>query len=276
MVKMADVWDRTAEFLSDNVAAVLPVALGAFFVPASIQGSFATLKEGADTAVLVALYALEFGFALLQLWGSLAIAALALDVASERTFARLASRRLPKALAVSLAMFAAMLLMALPVPALLAANGVDLGAIARSENFEMSRAVAGTVAAYAIILVLVLLWLAARLSLVTAVVVRENRMFAAFVRSWRLTRGLALRIVGVILLYTVVSWVAQLAARTVFGSIFELVAGGAGAGISLSGVLTSVVVAAVQASFTLLAPAFTAKLYLALAAQAGFRQTASA
>jgi hypothetical protein len=40
MVKMSTVWDRTAEFLSDNIGAIVPVALLAFFVPASIGGSF--------------------------------------------------------------------------------------------------------------------------------------------------------------------------------------------------------------------------------------------
>lgn len=276
MVKMGTVWDRTAEFLSDNIAAVLPIALLAFFVPASIEGNFAAIEEGADRTMVVALYAIRVAFGILQMWGSLAIAALALDIASEKTAGRVALRRLLQALVVSVAMLAVVLVLFLPIPAVLGANGIDLTAVARGQRFDMSATLAGSVAIYLILLVLLLLWLGARLAVVTPVIVGENRWFGAIRRSWRLTRGATLRIVGVVLLYAIVSWVAALAAQTVFGSIFALVAGGEGSGLSLAGVLTAIVTAAVQTGFTVLAPVFTAKLYIALAAQAGFRQTASA
>jgi hypothetical protein len=42
--------------------------------------------------------------------------------------------------------------------------------------------------------------------------------------------------------------------------------------VTLSSVMTSIVVAAVQSAFMVIPPVFTAKLYLALTA-AGFRQT---
>ncbi|RYY41946.1 MAG: hypothetical protein EOP59_11150 [Sphingomonadales bacterium] len=123
-----------------------------------------------------------------------------------------------------------------------------------------------------IVLAALLLWIAARLMVTTPVIVREGRWLSALRQSWKLTRGMTWRIIGVILLFALISWVSILAANTVFGSVFALIAGGDRAGVSLAGVLTSIVVAAVQTGFTVLVPAFTAKLYLALTAAAGLRE----
>ncbi|MDV3455485.1 hypothetical protein RZN05_00700 [Sphingomonas sp. HF-S4] len=271
MVKMGTVWDRTAEFLGDNIAAVVPIALLAFFVPASIEGNFEAAMTGAGTGFKALLYTLQFVFALISLWGSLAITAMALDIASERSAANIATRRFLPALVVSVVMFAAACVLLLPIPALLLANGYDMNAMARGESVEMSMQVAGTIVVYALVALALLLWLVARLIVATPVVVRENRMLSALGESWSLTRGAALRIVGVILLFAIVSWVAGLAAKTVFGSIFALVAGNDGEGVTLATVMTSIVVAAVQSAFMVIPPAFTAKLYLALTARQGFR-----
>ena len=271
MVKMGTVWDRTAEFLSDNIAAVVPIALLTFFVPASIEGNFEAAMTGAGPGLTALLYTLQLVFALISLWGSLAITAMALDIASDRSAANIATRRFLPALVVSVVMVAVACLLLLPIPALLVANGYDMTAIARGENVEISMQVAGTIVAYALVMLVLLLWLVARLIVATPVVVRESRMLSALGASWSLTRGTALRIVGVILLFAIVSWVAGLAAKTVFGSIFALVAGGDGEGVTLATVMTSIVVAAVQSAFMVIPPAFTAKLYLALTARADYR-----
>jgi len=271
MVKMSIVWDRTAEFLSDNIAAVLPIALLTFFVPASIEGNFAAAMIGADEGLKILLTVLQIVFAVVSLWGSLAITAMALDIASERSAANIATRRLIPALVVSIVMIVVASALVLPVPGILAFNGYDMAAMARGENVNMSAGVASFIVLYLLALTLFLLWLIARLVVATPLVVRENRVLSALGQSWRLTRGTALRIVGVIILFAIVSWVAALAAKTVFGSVFALVAGN-GDGVTLSSVMASIVVAAVQSAFMVIPPAFTAKLYLALTA-AGLRKT---
>jgi len=271
MVKMATVWDRTAEFLSDNIAAILPIALLTFFVPASIEGNFEAAMTDASPGLKQILYVLQLVFAVISLWGSLAITAMALNIATERSAANIATRRLIPALIVSIVMIAVAVALVLPVSGMLAFNGYDMMAMARGEDVEMSLRMAGSIVAYLLTICIFLLWLIARLAVTTPVVVRENRMLSAFGQSWRMTSGLALRIVGVIILFVIVSWVAWLAAQTVFGTIFTLVAG-RGEGVTLSNVMTSIVVAAVQAAFMVIPPAFTAKLYLALT-DAGFRQT---
>lgn len=271
MVKMSTVWDRTAEFLSENIAAILPIALFAFFVPSSVGGSFQPVFLTAAPGVALALRLVQLAFAILSVWGSLAITALALGSTGEETAGAIARRRLLPALLVSVVLGIAMLALVLPVSIFLAASGYDLTAIARGEAVEISSAAAGFVSIYVLVFSIAMLWIGARLIVVTPVIVREGLMLGSIRQSWRLTRGSTWRIVGVLILFVVVATVSALAANTVFGSIFALVAGGGEDGISLAGVLTSTVTAAVQTAFLVLLPAFTAKLYLALAAQAAAR-----
>jgi len=272
MAKMGTVWDRTAEFLSDNLGAILPVALLAFFVPASIEGSFQAAKASAGTALALSLYLVQIAFGILSIWGSLTISAMALDMADVRGAGRIGRDRLLPALAVSVLIFAAMFVLALPVPLALQLGGYDVMEIARGNNVSLSPQIAGGIALYMLVALCLILWIGARLFVTNPVIVREKRMFSSLRQSWKLTRGMTWRIIGVILLFALISWVSILAANMVFGSIFTLVAGGPADGISLAGVLTSVVVAAVQTGFTVLVPAFTAKLYLALTAEAGLRE----
>lgn len=274
MAKMSTVWDRTAEFLSDNLGAILPVALLAFFVPASIEGSFQAAKTGGSPGLVLSLYLVQLAFGILSLWGSLTISAMALDATSVRGAGVIGRDRLLPALAVSVLLFAVMFLLLLPIPLALQLNGYDLMEIARGTNVGLGPQIAGGIALYGLVLVALLLWIGARLFVTNPVIVREKRMFSALRQSWKLTRGMTWRIIGVILLFALVSWVSILAANMVFGSIFALVTGGPAEGITLAGVLTSIVVAAVQTGFTVLVPAFTAKLYLALAADAGLREGA--
>ncbi len=113
----------------------------------------------------------------------------------------------------------------------------------------------------------VALWALARiLALLVPVVVAERRGIRAFGRAFALSRGLAWRILGVILLYAIVSGVVQLAAKLGFGSIFELVVGGEGP-LSLAKILTSIVSGAVSCAFAVLAAVFCAKLYLVTSGQ---------
>lgn len=271
MVRMGTVWDRTAEFLGDNVSAILPVALFAFFVPASIGGNFDALRAGGGPTLPMLLALVQLAFAVLSFWGTLTITAMGLDLVSDRSAGRVALSRLPAAVLVMVLLLAAILVLAAPIPAVLAATGHDLWAVSQGQDFALNRPEATFSALYLVVLIGVMLWVGARLAVVTPTIVRERGALGSIARAWALTRGHGWRILGVLLLYVVVSWVAQLAAQTVFGSVFELVAGGAGEGVTLAGVFTSTVVAAVQAAFQVVVAAFTAKLYLALAAHAARR-----
>lgn len=268
MVSMGAVWDRTAEFLSEHLGAILPVALLAIFVPAVVSANFTELRQGAAPGLAPEL-AIGLGvgtlvFALVSFWGQLAVTALALDPSHGRAAAGVAMRRFPAALLAMVAVVAAALAAVLPAGAILAIGGVDLMAMSGETMPAIPPAASLGIVLYLLVLLPVALWLAARLAVVLPAIVGEGRGLGAIARSWRLTRGVALKIMGVLILYAVVSIVANLAATTAFGAIMYVVAGRDGDGLSLASVLTTIVGGAVTTGFTVLAAAFAAKLFVAL------------
>lgn len=266
MASMGIVWDRTTLFLAERSAAIAPIALAAFFVPVSVSGNFESVRSSLGPSGAMALGLAGIVLAIVQIWGSLAVTALALEpapAAGPAEAGRVGLRRLVPTLLVSLLLFLIAGLLALPIFVALALGGVDMMALSTGAFVpaDIDPRAAGFSALYGLVLLLVLLFVGARLALTTPVIVQERRSLASIGRSWSMTRGITWRLVGVILLYAIVSWVAQLAALTVFGSVFRLLIGGADEGLTLAGVLTSIVVAAVQTVFLVIAPVFLAKLY---------------
>lgn len=252
---MGTVWDRAAEFLTDNLPAILPIALFAFFVPLSIMGSLGPVLNAQASGLVYVLWAIVFALAALVNWGGLTLVAMAMERESDP--GAVAARRLAPALIVWIAIGAALVLLSLPVALTLTSGAREAGAL------SIPVVVAWPLMIYMLAAIVAAVWVLARLILVYPVIVAERRWFGAIWRSWMLTRGIALKIVGVILLYFLVSTVGMLATQTVFGSIFKLIAGPDG-GLSLSSVLTSVMIAVVGTGFSVIVPVFTAKLYLIL------------
>lgn len=267
MVKIEYVWDRTTEFLGDNIGVLLPIVVLAIFVPASITGSLVDVREAAGFGLKLGLGVLSLAFSVLSLWAQLAIAALAIDPTLGNRAAQVATGRLLPAIGVFLVVLIAFALLTLPVIGLMAAAGFDFSAMAAGQRMVPTIAPAYGLAISAAIIgyVLLLLFLGARLATLTGVIVAERRGLGAITRAFALTRGMTWKLVGVVILYAVVAFVAVLAAQTVFGSVLRIVSGGPASGtITIAGVITSVVVAAVSAGFTTLAAAFCAKLYAAI------------
>lgn len=264
MISMGTVWDRTTECLSDNLATILPIALAAIFVPACVSGSLAELNRGAAPGVAAGLGFASLLLAIVTFWGQLAITALALDPSLGRGAVSAATRRLPAGLLVMILLLLAALLLAIPAGVILAVNGVDFTTAAPGAMPAVPPAAALWMVLYVLVLLPVMLWLAARLAVVLPALVGERLAVGAIPRSWRLTGGSALKIVGVLILYAVVATVASLAATTAFGAVITLIAGRGEDGLSLATVLTAIVGGAVSTAFTVLGAAFTAKLFLAL------------
>jgi len=264
MVKMGYVWDRTIEFLGDNIAVLLPIVLLAIFVPTSISNSLQGLQPTAAAGVKLGLGILSLGFAILSLWAQLAIAALAIDPAIGARASRIATARLLPAIGVYLLLLIGLLVLSLPLVALAIAGGVDVTMMRAAGAMPSFPAGVGfAIAGYGLAYLIALLFIGARLTPLTSVVVAERRGVGAIRRAFALSRGLTWKLVGVIILYVVVMLVATLAAQTVFGSVLRLVAGGDGP-VTVASVLTAVVVAAVSTAFTVLAAVFCAKLYVAI------------
>ena len=263
---MSTVWDRTAEFLSDNLAALTPIVLLAIFVPLTLMGSLMPLMGSAGQAGNLTLGIVVMILSCVTAWGGLAVTALAFDPAAGRGPAvATANRRFPALVGISIAMLLIVAVLVAPVGVAFGLSGVDMAALAAGK--APAGGVNGGALAFAslwsLILLPLLLFVYARFFvLLTPIIVMERRGLGAFARSFVLTRTVAWKVVGMLILYLVVSTVASVAAKTVVGSVLRLLLGDDGQ-VSLASVLTQIIVAGISTIFSVLAVAFIAKLYLA-------------
>ncbi|MCM8729467.1 hypothetical protein ACFO8O_00600 [Hephaestia sp. GCM10023244] len=263
MVTMGTVWDRTTTFLGDRAAALLPIVGLLIFVPTCLQN----IAEPALVGVGVMVALVGIVLAVVMAWGQLAVVALAVEPAANVSAAmQMGARRLLPAIGIGLLVALIVAVLAAPLGIAFLASGVEWVAIAPGQwqpATPLSSGLKLFVGLYSVALVIVVLWGMARLLPLNSVVVAERRGVGAIARAFGLTKGLALRIVGVVILFFVVWGVCAMAATTVLGSVFQLAFGGTGA-MTLATVLTGIVSAVVTTGFTLLAAAFAAQLYLAV------------
>jgi hypothetical protein len=259
MVKMGTVWDRTVEFISDNLALLVPIAILTILVPTTITSSLEPLTG--TPGFLVAVAILQLGLAIVTMWGQLAITALAIDPTTGSRAKRIATARLLPAIGVYVVVFAVALLAVVPILIMLMASGVDLANIAATS--DASGAFSGPILLYALVLVIVGLFVGVRIAVATPVIIAERLGLRAIPRAFALTRGLTWKLIGVILLFGVVLLVATSATRLVVGSIFALTTD-MGPGVSVGSVVTAAIVAAISTGFTVLATAFIANLYVVI------------
>lgn len=264
MVEMGNVWDRTAEHISDNLGSVVPVALLMIFAPTAIYTNLWDAMSSFSAMGRIPIALTVIALVIVSNWGQLTLVAQALDHRTDREARAVAFRRLPMNILAAVLIGLSLVLLLIPCSFILLAAGVptDPAAMRTMPQAAMMQAI-GMAAIYLLVLAPFVIWALSRLVVLTPVIVNEGLMFGAFARAFRLTRGVTLKIIGVCILYVIVSTVAQIAVTSVFGLIFRFVAGPGGA-LSLSSVLTSVFAAAVQTGFVVLATIFTAKLYQAL------------
>ncbi|WP_425228180.1 hypothetical protein [Sphingomonas sp.] len=274
MVKIGDVWDSTTAALAGRAGLLVPVAAGAFTLPLVIRAAIQAYGGGSTGAVVltgfIALLALP-----LQLWGVMTVIAVASDPVTTRGEAgRLALARLPAALLVTLIIIAAALLAVIPVGVALAASGFDFQAASAQAGSAAGPAIAPGAALfllfYALAIVVAGLWIGARLFLVNAVIVNEQRAIGAFGRSFALTRGLVFKLIGVQLILSLVLLIASFAASRVVFLVVRLLLGPAQIGTAawIGGIADAVI----TSSFMVVIGVFGARLYVAvtgLAARTG-------
>ena len=263
---MSTVWDRTAEFLSDNLSALTPIVLLGIFVPLTVFGSLLPLQATAGPVGGIVIGCILLILSLIQIWGSIAITALAFDPAAGRAPAiATANNRLLPVIGIFLLALLAALLFTLPIGVALGAGGFTPAMLsgAGSSLAGVNGGALAFVFGYVLVLTILLLWAYTRFfALIVPIMVMERRGFGVFTRSFVLTRGIGWKLFGVLLLYFVVLEVSALAAQGVVGSVLRLLLGGEGV-LTVAGVLTQIVVAAISTLFSVLSVAFVAKLYLA-------------
>lgn len=263
---MSTVWERTTAFLGERRGALAPIVLLGLFVPLILLGNLMPLVGSSGRVGDLTLGGIVLLLSLVTSWAGLAITALALDSTMPRGAAlQAANRRFLPVIGIGLVTLAAVLVLAAPIGIAFATSGVDMTALSAG-RLQPTPGNGGALAfatLYGLVLAVVLFWAYARcVVLVTPILLVERRGLGVYRRNFGLTRHIAWKVIGVLLLYGVVSWVASAAAKSVFGTVFALLFGTEGT-VTLASVLTQIVVAAVSTLFSLLAVVFLAKLYLA-------------
>jgi hypothetical protein len=262
MVDMGNVWDRTTEFLSDNVGALVPIALGAMLLPNTVN---ALVGGAGPTISSTVVQVIALVCALIALWGQLAVIALALDPdgGAPRAMSA-ATRSFGRAIGAMLILFVILALIAAPVISVLLANGLDLSALGAGgmARLHLSGGAATFVSLYSIVLTIVVLFVAVRLALLYPVIVAEGGLVAAIRRAWALSRGMVWKMIGVWLLFVIVYLVAAAAITSGIGTVIGLLTDTRNA-FSAGRIVVAILSGAVTTAFTLIVAAFSAKLYRA-------------
>ena len=242
---------------------LVPIAAVSLFLPSVLNTALAAFgpRGTGGMAVLGAIIALAVLLA--NIWGQLAMLAVATHPATTRADAgRQATARLLPALGVIIAMAVLFALALVPVIAVMMGAGVDLtrGNVAVQ---SLPAGVSGFIGIYSLVFLVVAFVAGARLILLNPVILNERRGLGAVMRSIRLTRGLTLKIIAVMILFAIVLLVPMLAVQAVVGLIARLILGADA--VPAIAFLAGVAGAAVTSLFSVVAAAFTAQLYVAVA-----------
>lgn len=261
-VRIGTVWDRTVDVLQGRAGMLFVLALGFMFVP-TVIGNGIALFAGTGMGARAASGIVNIAASLLLLAGLLAVTAAASDPrVDQRDAAATGLVRLGPAVGLILLVAAAAAVVMVPIAYLVFASGATYNAA--TGRIDVTRAAGGGIALAGLLSLLVFLaglWLSAKLVPLFAVIVNERLGLGAFRRSFALTRGATLRLIGVLILYGVVLLVVMTAATTVIGLIARLLLGAdAPAGVAF---VVAVVSAAVTAVASVVQAVFYAQYYVA-------------
>ncbi|KQT31696.1 hypothetical protein ASG29_07130 [Sphingomonas sp. Leaf412] len=273
-VKISDVWDRTVAVLHGRAGILAWIAVLFILVP-GVAGNAVTAFAGTAPGPRFLGGLVGLAVTVLLLIGLLAITAVASDPAIDRaTGVKIGLRRLGPVLACIVVMMLAVVLVILPLSYIVFSSGATYNAA--TGRIQIENASAGGVALaglLSIFLMLAGLWLSARLAPLFAVVVNERLGVRAIVRSFALTRGATLRLIGVMILYLVVLGVLFIAVTSVLGVVAGLLLDGDATAtkafvVAVVGTVLTTVTSTVQM-------AFYAQYYVAARADDGVAHAAA-
>lgn len=263
MISIGTVWDRTVDVIGGRLGILVSIAVVTLVLP-TVARDAAGLTLGTGALGQGVRGVLGLVMAVLSIVGTLAMTAIASDPATDRAAAyRQAQGALGRTLLAVLVLLAVCLVLFVPGIVLLARTGFDFAAAARDlPQPKLDGGAAAGFAFYTIAYCVVAIWAGARLALLYPVLLNERAGLGAFRRSFALTRGLTLRIIGVIILYLIVVSVVYSAATSVVGLVVRLLLGPEQPGLVMF--VTACVAALVAAGAGVLQTVFTARLYIAV------------
>jgi hypothetical protein len=259
-ISMSAIWDESVVMIRRESHLMVPVALATIGVGAVISG----LTQPETPAAGVGAIGI-FGFVIgqiLGLIGNLAVMALALMPGmSVGESLRLSIARLPKMLSIAVIFVIAVVVLMIPVAIFLKISGASVNLNMTAEELPAMAVLS------ALIVGALLLYISARLLTLSAVVVDRNPpVIEAIKSSFAATHGIAGKIVGVVLLFLVVTLVISGAAASISGILFGMIGKAVGAPL-LGTALATLVTGMVSALFSIISTVFGAILYHKLSAQ---------
>ncbi len=256
MISMTTVWDDSIAFLKRESAVLVPVwlallTMGAAGATLALDAMNAAGKQGSVPALMAFVIAMVIGTL-----GQLSVTAMVLRPGiSVGESINLGLSRLPKMILVGLCFLGMAVAAVLPLAVILAASGFDV--TARPPKLPASAAF------YLFALSIIGLWVGARLVTLTAQIVDTNAgVMDAFRGSFAHTRGMAVVVIGVLLLYLVVATVIGMVTKFLVGGPIGLLGSAIGAP-GVGHVVSALAEGLVSGAMTLVASLFIAHFYKA-------------
>lgn len=259
-ISMSAIWDESAALIRRESHLLVPVALATVGIGSVISGFTQPETPAAGLGASGA-----FGFVIgniLTLIGNLAMMALALMPGmSVGESLRLAVARMPKMIGIVALFLIALIVMMIPIAIIIKMSGAPISANMTAEELPAVAVLS------ALIVGAVLLYVSARLLTLSATVVDRNPpAIEAIKSSFASTRGIAAKIVGVVLLFFVVTLVVSGAVASIAGILFGML--GKAVGAPMLGIgLTVLVTGMISALLSIVSTVFAAMLYRKLSAQ---------
>ncbi|UVO51853.1 hypothetical protein M0208_15535 [Sphingomonas sp. SUN019] len=260
MPRISTIWDRTTEVLAGRAGILTVIAALLLFAPAVAQAVLAAALG--EQSVVVSLWNLVA--LVLTIWASLSLTAVASDPAVTREGALATGvARLGPGLGVLIVAIVVAIIALLPGIVLLIVGGLKFLPNGKIDPASATGGAALIGMLYFLVLSLGALWVSARLVPLFAIVVNERRGLGAFRRSFALTRGSTMKLIGVMILYAIVLFVVFAATTTVVGLILRLALGSeATAAVSIG---VAIVAGIVTAGAAVMQNVFSAQFYVATA-----------
>jgi hypothetical protein len=262
MISMGKVWDRAMEVMAGRAAIIASIAFMLLFAPSVAQAAIDAVA-GASPGLTFIGGLIGLVVALGALIGTLAITAVATDPAvDQRTALAIGGGRIGPMFGIGLVLMIALFVSAMPAILLLGTSGFDVDrarAGLSQDTLDLGRF--GLAMLFFLMLAAMWFWIAARLVPLVGVVVNERRGLGALRRSFALSRGSALKLIGVLILYSIVLAVVLMATTSIVGLIVRLLVGPDAPGAVGFG--TGVAAAAVTAVSSVVQAVFSGQFYVA-------------
>jgi hypothetical protein len=268
MPRISTIWDRTTEVLAGRAGILSVIAALLLFAPAVARAVLAAAVG--EESIFVSLWNLIA--LVLTIWASLSLTAVASDPAVTREGALATGvARLGPGLGVLAVAIVVAIIAFVPGIVLLVLGGLKFLPNGKIDPASATGGAALIGMLYFFVMSLVALWVSARLVPLFAIVVNERCGLGAFRRSFELTRGSTLKLIGVMILYAIVLFVVFAAATSVVGLILRLALGSEAVATVSIGV--AVIAGIITAGAAVVQNVFSAQFYVATA---GERETAGA